>query len=103
MAGNAVNIKGTNENDSHYTAFVADDGFMGIGDGTYATSGTLSSGPYGLVFAHSTSVLNMTSTGIGGTITAVTVPAGAYYRCPKTTSITVTSGAITAYESRSSS
>lgn len=94
MAGASL-IKGVDEDQNYHSLRVGSDGILGPNDGQYATSGTIN-GNFGVIYAHSSSQLNITSTKITGSLAGVSIPAGSYYRC-QCTSITVTSGAITAY------
>lgn len=94
-----VLVKGKDQNDATVSLRVGNDGYLGPNDGEYATTGTLS-GDYGMIFAHSAAVLNLTSSTITGTLTSVEIPAGAYYR-GRFSSITITSGKITAYNASS--
>ena len=68
--------------------------------GQYATSGTITPAnpqlPFAAIFAHAAAVLTATSSNISGTLVGVALPAGAVWY-GAFSSITVTSGAVTAY------
>ena len=72
----------------------------GEGGGKYATTGTITpAAPYtyfDVIFAHAAADIDATAQNITGTLTGVAIPAGACWY-GRFSSITVNSGAITAY------
>ena len=96
MAGAALMI-GKDSNRKAQPLLVGNDGGLGSNSGEYGTSGTLT-GDFGLLLAHADSVLSVTSSTITGTLTSVNMPQGFYWR-GRFSSVTITSGEITAYDS----
>jgi hypothetical protein len=91
-------ITGVDQNDKYRTVRVGEDGTLGSDSGTYQNGGGTITGNFSWIFAHSATVLGSVASGGLGTITNVNLQAGAYWRCCRATSITVTSGEITAYD-----
>lgn len=98
MAGSSL-ILGQDSTGKNTVARVGADGHLGSSVGTYQSgSGTITGSTYAFLFAHTAANIDITSTDISGTLSGVVVPAGAWYRLGRATSIIVNSGAVTAYD-----
>ena len=94
-------MTGKDASGNYRTARVGSDGGLGSATGTYQSgAGTVSGGTYSWVYAHvDTALSSVTSTDISGTLTNVTIKGGSWWRCGNATSITVSSGEVTVYDS----
>lgn len=94
-------MTGKDASGNYRTARVGSDGGLGSATGTYQSgAGTVSGGTYSWVYAHvDTTLSSVTSTDISGSLTNVTIKGGSWWRCGNATSITVSSGEITVYDS----
>jgi len=91
-------ITGVDQNDQYRTVRVGEDGDFGSDSGTYQSGAGTITGNFSWIYAHAATVLGSVTSGGLGTITNVNMQAGSYWRCCRATSITVTTGEITAYD-----
>ena len=91
-------ITGVDQNDQYRTVRVGEDGTLGSDSGTYQSGAGTTAGNFSWIYAHAATVLGSVTSGGLGTITNVNMQAGSYWRCCRATSITVTTGEITAYD-----
>ena len=100
MAGSSL-MTGKDASGNYRTARVGSDGGLGSATGTYQSgAGTVSGGTYSWVYAHAdTTLSSVTSSDISGALTNVTIKGGSWWRCGNATSIAVSSGEVTVYDS----
>ena len=100
MAGSSL-MTGKDASGNYRTARVGSDGGLGSATGTYQSgAGTVSGGTFSWVYAHVDTVLSsVTSSDISGSLTNVTIKGGSWWRCGNATSVAVSSGEVTVYDS----